>query len=818
MGETTQIDWMTAATRLPFTRIAVLGAGTMGSQIAAHFANAGANVLLLDIPSDDEADRNAIVSGSFKRMKAIKPDPFFTRENAGRISLGNFDDDFTKLSDVEWVIEVVVERLDVKQSIMERLESVIKDDTIVSTNTSGIPIATIAEKRSDAFKRRFLGTHFFNPPRYLSLLELIPTPETSKDVVERVASYARIHLGKGIVLAKDRPYFIGNRVGIFAMLVAIDERARQKMSIEEVDALTGPLVGRPKSGTYRTADVVGLDVMKAVIENLHTSIPEDESRDVFRVPEELNQLVSAGALGAKTRAGYYKKVHKEIHSFDAGSGGYSAAVPLQLPELADIRKAGTLEARLKALYVSDSRAGVFFRNTLHRTLGYATRRIPEITDSPSSIDRAICWGFGWKKGPFEIWDIIGFQLVHDNLLEAGEELPDWISRMVDSGNTSFYGITKTTEKEGDPEISALISANNAEISVYYPGAGSYQSDDAPWDEHGLSLYKMSSPGDGWSNDSANFYQSADGVAVLEFRSKANTMGAAVLLAIGEAIERVEEDRNLRGLVIANEGSNFSVGANLGELAMTLQAGQFEAVSSAVKRFQDTIQRVRYARKPVVVAVHQRVLGGASELVMACTQSVASAESYIGLVELGVGLIPAGTGTMRLAAMASESAPNGHPSEIQASLGKYFEQVAMAKVSTSARNAQQMGYLSMSAPVVMRANRRLFVAHREIVRLSEQGYVPPSKDTTIQAGGRDAAAALNIMAYQFQQGRFISEYDLELAVAVSYVMTGGDVTGQTSVSEQYLLDLERETFMRLVGEPRTQDRIRHLLEHNKPLRN
>ncbi len=811
MGNISQIDWEVAARHLPFTRIAVLGAGTMGSQIAAHFANAGASVLLLDITGGEGKDSNHIVSGAFKKMKAMKPDPLFTSQTAGTISLGNFDDDFSKLSGVDWVIEAVIERLDIKRSIMERLEMVIGDETVVSTNTSGIPIATIAAERSEEFRKRFLGTHFFNPPRYLSLLELIPTSETDPDVLARVASFARIHLGKGIVIAKDRPYFIGNRVGIFAMLVAIEERSKQGMSIEEIDMLTGPLVGRPKSGTFRTADVVGLDVMKAVIENLYTTIPDDESRDVFRVPEELEMLVSAGALGAKTKAGYYKKVGREIQSFDTSSKQYSLPDPLQLPEIDEIRNAGSLDARLKALYDSDSRSGSFFRNTLHRILGYAARRIPEITDTPSNIDRAISWGFGWKKGPFEIWDVIGFDRVLSDLRDAGEVLPEWITEMASSGASAFYA----TAGIGDGEVTQKSMGS---VQVYQPALKSHVSDSAPADENGLSFYKMDHGGVAWSNDSANLYQSADGVAVLEFCSKANTMGAAVLLAIQEAIELVEANRDLRGLVIANEGSNFSVGANLGELAMTLEAGQFEAVSYAVARFQDTIQRVRYARKPVVVTVHQRVLGGACELVMASTHPVAAAESYIGLVESGVGLIPAGTGTMRLAAMASDLAPSGFPSEVQSALAPYFEQVAMARVATSARHAQQMGYLSRAAPIVMRAERRIHVAHREVIRLSAQGYVPPPQDRKIRVGGKDIAAALNMMAYQFLQGGYISEYDFELARTIAYVMTGGNLNGQTPVSEQYILDLEREAFMRLVGETRTQDRIRHLLEHNKPLRN
>jgi 3-hydroxyacyl-CoA dehydrogenase len=793
---TRSIDWKRASTGRPFTRVAVLGAGTMGSQIAAHFANAGASVLLLDIAPDGTDNRNAVVETAFKRTKKLKPAPFFTSEVADRIELGNFEDDFDRISEVDWVIEAVVERLDIKQSLMKRVEETIGPDTVVSSNTSGIPIRDVASGRSASFRSRFLGTHFFNPPRYLPLFELIPTDDTDWDVVERVANFARVHLGKGVVVAKDSPYFIGNRIGIYAMMVAIRERTENGFSIEEIDALTGPLVGHPKSATFRTADVVGLDVMKAVIDNLYAAVPDDEERELFCCPEDLNLLVKNGALGAKTRAGFYRKEGKEIKSFNPETGSYESARELNLPELDEIRAAGSLPERMKALFASQSREGDFFRRSTLSLLSYAARRIPEITGSPANVDMAICWGFGWRMGPFQMWDALGFQTVLSAMKDGGYDLPQWIEEMKEGGQTSFYSSGR----------------------VYVPSSGSAEKVTQPADEAGLAPVKAHPDRTIWKNEEAGLLDMGDGVALLEFRSRVNTLGQKVVEGVFEAIERVENDPDLRGMVIGNEGSNFSVGANLGEVAMALVAGKFDLLEKSVDRFQQMIQRVHYAEKPVVVAVHQRALGGATEITMACTHPVAAAESYIGLVELGVGLIPAGTGTMRLAALASGAAPNGFASEIQASLARYFKQIAMAQVATSAREAQDMGYLSGSASVVMRAERRFSVAKSEVIRLSEQGYMPPSIQEKFSVLGRQGAAALEIMAYQFHQGRYMSDYDLRLATDVAYVMTGGGLSGLSMVDPQYVLDLEREVFLRLLGEKKTQDRIRYLLENNKPLRN
>jgi 3-hydroxyacyl-CoA dehydrogenase len=783
----------------PFATVAVLGAGTMGSQIAAHCANAGLQVILLDIAAK-EGPRNSVVEKQFQQAAKLRPDPFFDENSKKRVQLGNFDDDFERVALADWIIEVVVERIDIKRQVMERVEEHARPDAVISTNTSGLPIAQIAEGRSASFRSRFLGTHFFNPPRYLKLLELVPTDDTDPVVLARVAEFGRVHLGKGIVVAKDRPYFIGNRVGIYGMLSAIRQFTEGDYSIEEIDTLTGPLTGRPNSGTFRTADVVGLDVMKHVIDNLREAVPDDESVAAFAVPPVLGALVDNGALGAKTKAGFYRKEGEQIKSIDPTSGTYVEARVQNLGDLAAIKALPGLTERLRALFADDGRAGAFFRTTTLDLLGYAARRVPEIADSPADIDRAIRWGFGWEAGPFEIWDALGFDTVNRALDDAEIAYPAWIEVMRKSGQPSFY------KSEG------------GQTNVYVPDVGRYVADPPNGDEIQLAPIRARADGTVWKNGQAALLDIGDDVVLFEFRSKANTLGQEVMEGLRECIERVEADPDLRGMVIGNEGANFSVGANLAEAAMALAAGQFKVIDKYVGRFQDTIQRIRYASKPVVVAAHQRVLGGACEMVMACPNPVVSAETYIGLVELGVGLIPAGTGSMRMAANASESAPNGRDSEIRAALTKSFNTVAMASVATSATQGIDMGFIPPSSRVVMNAERRFFVARSQVIALSDQGYLPPPVKTHIRVLGRDAYAAMKAGVFQYLQGRFVSEYDYRLAQDFAYVLSGGDLTGSQEVHEDYLLDLEREVFLRLVGEPKTQERIKHLLSTNKPLRN
>ena len=800
--DTRQLRLEAPARHKPFRTAAVLGAGTMGAQIAAHLAGAGLQVHLLDVTPQaigKEGEPNDLVERAFKATQKAKPDPFFTEKTAQRITLGNFDEDFARIGEADWIIEVVVERLDVKRDVMARIEEAAREDAVVSTNTSGIPIHEIAEGRSEGFNRRFLGTHFFNPPRYLKLLEIIPTEQTDPDVIERVAEFGRLHLGKGIVIANDVPYFVGNRVGTYGLFQTMRYFTDGDFSIEEIDALTGPLVGRPKSATFRTADVVGLDVMRAVANNLYEKATEDESREAFKAPELLDELVENGALGAKTGAGFYKKEGKEIKSINPQTGQYESAKEQDLGDLGRIKKAGDLKARLNALYEDDGRPGTFFRETTLDLLGYAARRVPEITDNPADVDRAIRWGFGWEMGPFQTWDALGFERVLSDMEEHGIEVPDWIENMRSNGNAQFY-------------------RQNGKREVYLPTEGRYVEDPEPRDEISIAAIKTDKSKTLWQNEDAALLDLGDGVALYEFRSKANSLGRNVVQGLMEVIDKVENDPDLRGIVVGNEGGNFSVGANLGEVAMAAAQGQFEMLGQFVKGFQDTIQRIRYAAKPVVVAVHQRVLGGGCEMVMACPHPVAAAESYIGLVELGVGLIPAGTGSTRLAELASDQAPNGFPSEIQPFLAKYFENVAMATVATSARQAQEMGFLAPHARIVMNDARRFYVAKEEVLRLSNEGYAAPPVATHIQVLGRPTRAAIEVQLQQFLEGKFISEYDAFLAGRLAHVMTGGDLSAPQDVHEDYLIDLEREVFLSLLGEQKTQERITHILTTNKPLRN
>ncbi len=782
----------------PFRSAAVLGAGTMGAQIAAHLANAGLRVLLLDMAAGN-GNPNALVEKGFKAARKASPDPFFSEASARRITLGNFDDHFDRLAGVDWIVEAVVERMDVKRDILARIEAAASESAVISTNTSGLPIGELVEGRSEDFKNRFLGTHFFNPPRYLKLLELIPTEDTSPGVVDRVAWFGRVHLGKGIVVAKDSPYFIGNRIGIYGMLPAMQAFDRGEYSIEEIDALTGPLVGRPKSATFRTADLVGLDVLYHVVRNLYDTIPGDDRRDVFQAPAVLESLVKGRALGEKSGAGFYKKQGKTILSIDPATGEYGTGAPPDAASLEPIQKAGSLDDRLKALYREGGRYGRFFRDTTLDWLGYSARRIPEIADSPADIDRAIRWGFGWEKGPFEIWDALGFETVIEGMAERGIETPGWLDTMRREGAGSFY-----RNEAGDR-------------SVYVPGKG-YVTEKSPPDEIRTADIRTHPEKLLWKNDEAALLDLGDGVALYEFRSKANALGRNVMRGLVEVIERVEYDSDLRGLVIGNDGKNFSVGANLGEVAMAAMQGQFDLIERFVARFQQAVGRIRSAAKPVVAAVHGRVLGGGCEMLMACPHPVAAAESYIGLVELGVGLIPAGTGTMRLAVLAAQRSPHGFPSEIQSNLQVYFENVAMAKVAGSAVQARDMGYLSECGPIVMNADRRLYVAREEVIRLSNQGYLPPPPPGPIKVLGSPTRAAFEVALDQYLFGGFISEYDRKLAGRLAYVITGGDLSAPDEVDEQYLVDLEREVFLSLLGEQKTQERITHMLMNGKPLRN
>ena len=769
----------------PFRTAAVLGAGVMGAQIAAHLANAGLKVLLLDLPST-EGKKNALVESLFKRATKLKPTPFFTDKIPHRITLGNLEDDFHRLGEVDLVIESVVEDLQVKRDLMARVEAVVNEEAVISTNTSGLPIHDLAQGRSESFRRRFLGTHFFNPPRYLKLLELIPTTDTDTDVLERVKEFGRVHLGKGIVVAKDTPYFISARSGMYVNMLNIDQGLIEgDYTVEEIDFLTGTLIGFPKSATFRTYDVVGLDTVVRAFDNLYDKIPDDESREVFRVPDLIRQLIEKGALGAKTKRGFYKKEGKQILSINPQTLDYEPPKPMNLgDEIGEIAKIKDLPTRLRALYNERGRAGAFFRKFLLETLGYCTRRLPEIANSPIDIDRGLRWGWAWTLGPFQMWDAIGFETVLADMKASGVSVPEWVEKMQQSGATSFY---KGLQECYHPEKGYVpIVRADAQIS--------------------LAAIESEPKNTLWENAEAALLDLGDGVVCYQFRSHGNALSIAVIEGLLEVIERVESGDYL-GLVVGNEGNNFCVGANLREDLNVLQV-----------QLQKLVQRIHYASKPIVVTVHGQVLGGGCELAMAAHQVVAAAESYVGLVELGVGLIPGGGGLMRMAAWAAGRTVHQTAQEIMPFLQYAFENIATARVSNSAVEAQELGYLPPQARIVLNSDRRFYVAKEEVLRLADEGFAPLPILNNISVLGSNGRAKLEGYAYQFLQGHFISDYDYHLAKSVAHVLTGGELSGLAQVDEDYLLKLERETFVALLGEQKTQERIEYMLTTKKPLRN
>ncbi len=808
----------------PFKSAAVLGAGVMGSQIAAHLANAGLKVYLLDIPAEGK-HKNKIVESAFKKALKQKPPIFFTEKTAQRITLGNFDDDLYHLKDVDWVIEAVVENLAIKQQLFQRIADVITEDTIISSNTSGLPLNEIAAELPLSMKKHFLGTHFFNPPRYLKLLELIPLEVTDSDVVKRLEKFARLHLGKGIVVAKDTPGFIANRIGMYVTLLTIHAWLEQGYTIEEVDLLTGTLVGRPKSATFRTVDVVGLDVVSYVANHLYNSLPNDENRQIFKIPELMQHLIKAGAIGAKVGQGFYKKEHGQILSVNLpqswGVSGakiainYEAAKPVELENIQEISEIKDLNDRIRTLYQDEGRAGHLFRDLTLRTLNYCAHRIPEITENPADLDRAMRWGFGWEVAPFEMWDILGFVRVIEDMNSLNLTIPNWIQKLKNSGVKHLYQREITlTEKEilteehcqGESCFTfGMVHSHNGSILLGTPA-----------DEIHLSSVKTNPKNTLWENPESALLDLGDGVVLFEFRSKGNTLSLKTVEGLLTVLDMLPE-KPWRGLVIGNDGGHFSAGANLLEMGMMAQSGQFEKIAQFLDRVQTLMRRLRYSPKPVVAAVQGLAVGGGCELVMACPHVVASAESYIGLVEMSVGLIPGAGGLMTMAAWASEKAASDSAHDLHPFIKRVFEIVGMAKVSNSAAEAMELGFLPCNAHLVMNDSRRLYVAKELVLHLDKKGYLPPP-ERNILVAGIPGKAMLEFMAYTMRQGGWISEYDEFLAKRLAYVLTGGNLDAPTYVSESYMLQLEKEMFLPLLQSAKTQERVAHMLKTKKPLRN
>ena len=820
----------------------VIGAGTMGAAIAGHLANAGVSSHLLDVAPteltseeqakglslDDRAVRNRIAEAGFERMKQARPASLFSSEQAELITLGNVEDDLdTAAAQSGWIIEAIVERPRPKQELMARLEAVAPADSIISTNTSGIPIHIISAGRSQAFKRRFLGTHFFNPPRYLRLLELIPGPQTDPSVVERMKAFAEKRLGKGVVVAKDVPNFVGNRMFSYIQSSLLEYTIANGYSVEEVDLLTGPLIGRPRTATFRLLDVVGVDVAALVGENLYDLIPGDADRDILRGPlgtAALNTLLKDGHFGAKSGQGFYKTVRDGQGKRSFWGLGLQAAAAGKVDYVEPVRpswagvdavKAEPLPERLRRLVAppetvadspaADDGAGALLWHTLSRTLAYASKRLPEIADSPKDVDNAMKWGFGWEMGPFETWDALGVSATTARMAEEGLTVAPWVHDMLDGGHTTFYKI-----EESPPD-----GATPPQQLVYNPQSGEYQPADEGEGVVSISALKRGR-GALAQNDSASLLEMGDGVLLLEFHTKMNALDIEIGAIADAAIERLHGDA--AGLVIGNQGGNFSAGANLFLIGTLAQSGQADRLDAAINGLQQMIQQLRRAPKPVVAAPYQLALGGGAEVTMGADRIVAYAELYIGQVEVGVGLIPAAGGCKELVRRLVNPHMQGQNANPASYLQQVFELIALAKVSTSAEEARQMGFLGPRDRVVMNYEHLLAEAKAEVLRMADEGYRPPVVTGNIYAAGRDHLANLRVGIYMFREAGHISAHDALIADNLALVLCGGELSQPAWMDEQYFLDLEREAFITLCGYTKSQERIWHMLKSGKPLRN
>jgi 3-hydroxyacyl-CoA dehydrogenase len=790
-------------------KVAVIGSGIMGSGIACHFANIGVEVLLLDIipreltetetkkglTLEDKMVRNRIVNDHLANALKSKPSPIYHQKFASRIKTGNTTDDLAQISTADWIIEVVVERLDIKKSVFEQIEKYRKPGTLVTSNTSGIPIQYMSEGRSEDFQKHFCGTHFFNPARYLKLFEIIPGPQTSNEVLEFLTNYGSQFLGKTSVVAKDTPAFIGNRIGIFGIQSLFHLVKEMGLTIEEVDKLTGPVIGRPKSATFRTVDVVGLDTLVHVANGIFDNCPNDEAHELFKMPDFITKMMDNNWLGSKTNQGFYKKVDKDILSLDLNTLEYR---PAKKTAFATLELTKTIDKpidRFKVLVKGKDKAGEFYRKSFAGMFAYVSNRIPEIADDLYKIDDAMKAGFGWENGPFEIWDAIGVTqgieiMKAENLAPAA-----WVSDMLMSGNSSFYTI-----KEG--ATYCYSTATKSQVKV--PGQDAF-----------IILDNIRDSKKVWSNSGAIIQDLGDGILNLEFRSKMNTIGGDVLQGINKAIDLAEKEH--QGLVIGNQAANFTVGANIGMIFMMAVEQEYDELNMAIKMFQDTMMRVRYSSIPVIVAPHGMTLGGGCEMSMHADKVVAAAESYIGLVEFGVGVIPGGGGSKEMALRASDLF---RKNDVELNvLQEYFLTVAMAKVSTSAYEAFDLGILQHGKDiVVVNKDRQIAEAKKHALLMAEAGYTQPIRRTDVKVLGKQALGMFLVGTNQMVAGKYISDHDLKIANKLAYVMAGGDLSEPTLVSEQYLLDIEREAFLSLCTERKTLERIQFMLTKGKPLRN
>jgi 3-hydroxyacyl-CoA dehydrogenase len=785
-------------------KVAILGSGVMGSRIACHFAGIGLPVLLLDMvppaaaESTQPKERNQLVNGALQAALKSNPSPVFTASVANRITTGNFTDNMKDIANCDWIIEVVVERLDIKQQIYEQVEKFRKPGTLITSNTSGIPIHMLSEGRSADFTKNFCGTHFFNPPRYLRLLEIIPTPNTDPEVVNFLMEYGDVYLGKTTVLCKDTPAFIANRVGMFSMMSIFRIMEELSLSVDEVDAFTGPIMGRPKSATFRTADVVGIDTMVKVAKGIYDNCAQDEARDTFKVPTWLEKLVENNWLGDKTGQGFFKKIKsdsgKEILTLQLATMEYAPRTKARYASLEAAKPIDSLPERIALLAAAPDKAGDFFRKFHYGLFSYISHRIPEITDTLFRLDDAMMAGFGWEIGAFETWDLLGVEKTIAAMKKAGYPVAAWVEDMLSKGCVHFYKI------------------ENGKKCYYDITTGNYQP--IPGGEAFIVLQHHADKLV-WKNSACRMYDIGDGVAGLEWNTKMNSIGGEVLEGVNKAISLAEE--RFAGLVIANSGANFSAGANVGMIFMLAIEQEYDELDMAIRMFQNTMMRLRYSSVPVVTAPHGLTLGGGCEMNLHADAICAAAETYIGLVEMGVGLIPGGGGTKEFALRASDDLHTDEP-ETNTLKGRFFS-IATAKVATSAQEAYGMGILrSGKDKVIMNIGRRIAEAKKEVLEMSGAGYVMPVQRTDVKVLGRQALGALLAGINGMWRGQYASDHDALVARKLAYVMCGGDLSEQTLVSEQYLLDLEREAFLSLCGEKKTLERIQGVLKTGKPVRN
>ena len=788
-------------------KVAVLGSGVMGSRIACHFAGVGLQVLLLDIqpsPSPEGAlkpvDKNKIVNDALAAAIKSNPSPVYTKDVIKKIVTGNFTDNMKDIANYDWVIEVVVERLDTKQSIFTEVEKYRKPGTLITSNTSGIPIHLMAKGRSDDFKKHFCGTHFFNPPRYLRLLEIIPTPFTDTEVVDFLMDYGSLQLGKTTVLCKDTPAFIANRIGVFGMMAIMNTMEKLQLTVDEIDALTGPIIGRPKSATFRTADVVGIDTLVKVANGVYDNCPADEAKDQFIIPAWLNKMVENKWLGDKTSQGFFKKMppsakgEKEIQTLNLSTLEYEPRKKLKFATLETAKPIDDLKTRLKALCAGTDKAGEFYRQFHYNLFAYISNRIPEISDELYRIDDGMMAGFGWEIGAFESWDVLGVAKTTTTMKAAGYKVAAWVEEMLAEGFTSFYKV-----ENGKRLYYDVISKAYKAI----PGGDAF------------IVMKNFANETVWKNSACRTYHLGDDVLGLEWYTKMGSIGGEVLEGIQKSIALAEE--KYKGLVIANDGPNFSAGANVGMIFMLAIEQDYDEIDMAIRMFQNTMMRVRYSGIPVVLAPHGLALGGGCEICLHADKVIAAAETYTGLVEVGIGVIPGGGGTKEFVLRAADETHEGEVDTL--TLQNRFLTIATAKVATAAAEAFDMGIYRKGKDLVsLNLGRRIAAAKEAVVELYNDGYIIPVQRTDIKVLGRSALGTLLAGINGMYKANYATEHDVTVAKKLAYVMCGGDLTEPALVTEQYLLDLEREAFLSLTGEKKTLERIQSVLKSGKPLRN